>query len=435
MLIFLSILWSMVIFLAWDLWRYKKSAAKIQKIKTEKLVKEATVDKQLADAKVAADEAAATKLADAKVAADEAAAIKLADAKVAADEAAATKLADAKVAADKAAADKKLADAKIAADKAAADKKLADAKIAADKAAADKKLADAKIAADYEVSAVDFAKYADKHIEIWSELEGVTVKHSTYGVGKILHIDQRKNYIPLIHLSFNDEGVVIFNSDSFKSGNLTTIKVSKKIHSLLETWSENFSQQTQEKEPEYQSNEEYYKTYYKNDWRYFEKILQEYNIKSLYHFTDSSNIVSIKENGGLYSWWSANEKGIFIPKSGGDDLSKNLDIRYNLQDYVRLSFTKKHPMMYVAQNDGRISDPIILKISPEIVFWKDTKFSDRNATANKSLHGKELNDFKRIKFDVVTKQSQFDISEIDKPYYQAEVMVKKFIPIHFIEGL
>jgi hypothetical protein len=49
MLIFLTILWSMVIFLAWDLWRYKKSAAKIQKIKTEKLVKEAATDKAAAD--------------------------------------------------------------------------------------------------------------------------------------------------------------------------------------------------------------------------------------------------------------------------------------------------------------------------------------------------------------------------------------------------
>ena len=51
-----------------------------------------------------------------------------------------------------------------------ADKKLADAKIAADKAVADKILADAKITDYYEVSAVDFAKYADKNIEIWSEV-------------------------------------------------------------------------------------------------------------------------------------------------------------------------------------------------------------------------------------------------------------------------
>jgi hypothetical protein len=92
--------------------------------------------------------------------------------------------------------------------------------------------------------------------------------------------------------------------------------------------------------------------------------------------------------------------------------------------------------MYVAKKDGRIPNPIVLKISPEIIFLKDTMFSDRNATANKSLHGKEFNDFKRIKFDVVTEKSQFDVLEVDRrPYYQAEVMVRKFIPIHFIEGL
>ena len=95
-----------------------------------------------ADAKAAADKAAADALAaaEAQAAADKAAA----DAKLAADaQAAADKAAaDAKAAADKALADKVSADAKAAADKAAAD-----AKAAADKAAADKRAADAKAAA------------------------------------------------------------------------------------------------------------------------------------------------------------------------------------------------------------------------------------------------------------------------------------------------
>lgn len=262
--------------------------------------------------------------------------------------------------------------------KEAADKKLADVKIATEKITADKKIADAKVVADkvaIDKRLVD-AKIAADKVAADQKLADAKIAAERATVDK----------------------------------KLADAKIA--------------------------ADEDYYKTYYKNDWRDFEKILREYNIKTLYHFTDSSNIASIKEHGGLYSWWSADEKGIFIPKSGGDDLSKNLDKRYNLQNYARLSFTKKHPMMYVAQKDGRIINPIVLKISPEIVFWKETMFSDRNATANKSSHGKEIDDFKRIKFDVVTKQSLFDILEIDKPYYQAEVMVREFIPICFIlEGL
>lgn len=86
-----------------------------------------------------------------------------------------------------------------------------------------------------EISAVDFAKYADQYIEIWSKLEGARIHHSKLGDGKILRVEHRKDYIPLIYLIFDNENEKTFNSESFKVGNVTTIKIPKKLHSLIIT--------------------------------------------------------------------------------------------------------------------------------------------------------------------------------------------------------
>ena len=59
-----------------------------------------------------------------------------------------------------------------------------------------------------------------------------------------------------------------------------------------------------------------------------------------------------------------------------------LDERKGLGDFVRLSFTPRHPMMYVALREGRLSDPVILEISLGVVLIPGTLFSDRNAAAN-----------------------------------------------------
>lgn len=85
----------------------------------------------------------------------------------------------------------------------------------------------------------------------------------------------------------------------------------------------------------------------KDDWKIFEKELKKHNITALYHFTDKENLQSIINNGGLYSWKDAEEKGIAISKPGGSIDSHNLDRKKGLENYVRLSFVKDHPMKHV----------------------------------------------------------------------------------------
>jgi hypothetical protein len=173
----------------------------------------------------------------------------------------------------------------------------------------------------------------------------------------------------------------------------------------------------------------------KDNYQEYKEILERNGIKKLYHFTDRDNLESIIRNGGLYSWADCNAKSIDISKPGGSGMSRQLDQRDGLQNYVRVSFVTQHPMMYVAMNDGRISNPVILEIDPQVIGWKGTKYADRNATKTGANVGEELSDFKAIHFDAVKANKHFDLADSEQPFFQAEVLVKNHIPLEYITNI
>ena len=173
----------------------------------------------------------------------------------------------------------------------------------------------------------------------------------------------------------------------------------------------------------------------KSNWQAYQAIIEQQNITKLYHFTDRDNLQSIIQNGGLYSWADCEEKGIVISKPGGSDSSRSLDSRDGLQHYVRVSFVTQHPMMYVAMNEGRISNPVLLEIDPQVIYWNGSKYADRNATKNGARVGGNLEDFKAIHFSAVKAQKHFDLDDDEQKFYQAEVLVKNFIPLEYIRNI
>ena len=176
----------------------------------------------------------------------------------------------------------------------------------------------------------------------------------------------------------------------------------------------------------------------RNNWEDFKKILEQHHITKLYHFTDRDNLENIIKNGGLFSWKDCEERGITIPKPGGGgpgSTSWSLDKRDGLEHYVRVSFTKQHPMMYVAMSEQRISNPVILEIDPEVIFDEQTKFSDRNATRSGANVGGNLEDFKKIHFLTVKANKHFDLDINEQPFYQAEILVKNSIPLKYIKNI
>ena len=161
-------------------------------------------------------------------------------------------------------------------------------------------------------------------------------------------------------------------------------------------------------------------------------LLLRNGIKCFYHFTDRANIESIRRNGGLYSWHYLKSHGIQIPNQGGTPFSEELDKRYGLQDYVRLSFCKSHPMAYRKMQEG--ANIVVLKISLDVAIFRYTMFSDMNATDSLHSQGGDLAALQKIRF-AATQREYVRHDDADFKYLQAEVMVKTFIPLQYIENI
>lgn len=170
----------------------------------------------------------------------------------------------------------------------------------------------------------------------------------------------------------------------------------------------------------------------KPDWLAFKNYLEQRDVNFFYHFTDRSNLYSIKQKGGLFSWKYCEENHINIPKAGGDILGRRLDVRYNLENYVRLSFCIDHPMAYRLKQEGY--DLVLLKIKIDVAWLNDTLFSDMNATDIEHRHGPLLEDLMLIDIDA-TRESFVSRTSPSFRKHQAEVLVKNFVPIEYIENI
>jgi hypothetical protein len=111
---------------------------------------------------------------------------------------------------------------------------------------------------------------------------------------------------------------------------------------------------------------------------------------SLYHFTDIRNLGSIKKYG-LHSWWRLYGKKIdFIPAS--NECSRRIDRQKGLHNYIRLCRRAYHPMAMAAKYEGRIGNFTWIKVDEDVVRWRQTKFSNKNATSNDA----EIGDYQNI---------------------------------------
>ena len=86
-------------------------------------------------------------------------------------------------------------------------------------------------------------------------------------------------------------------------------------------------------------------------------------------------------------------------------------------------------MMFVAKKEGRISNPVVLRIKLEAVSRPGVMFSDCNATRQ------DANISERpgvVRFDVVKAKSYFIVPELLRHHYQAEILVPSPLPPHLI---
>jgi hypothetical protein len=161
-------------------------------------------------------------------------------------------------------------------------------------------------------------------------------------------------------------------------------------------------------------------------------LLVKNGVLKLYHFTDRSCVPSIQKHG-LKSWVGLNKEGI-EGKKGSSSLSRLLDNKKGLGDYVRLSFTSRHPMMYVALKERRIEDAVVLEVDLDVVLQSGTLYSDSNAASASAIISGNPS---VVRFDIVLCESLFEVPSGLRSFYQAEVLIPSQVAptfIHFPSG-
>lgn len=170
---------------------------------------------------------------------------------------------------------------------------------------------------------------------------------------------------------------------------------------------------------------------YKDEATQINQFLSDNGIKYLYHFTEKENIDNIKKYGGICSLKYCLIHAIEVITKGDMTVLRDTDAGYELENYARLSFCERHPLIKKRQQAG--ADLVLLKIKLDVAWLKDTLFSDRDA-ASEHLQGDTLADLKKVKMEAVCKKN-LEEWDPDYEYNQAEVMVKSIIPIEYIVNI
>lgn len=174
---------------------------------------------------------------------------------------------------------------------------------------------------------------------------------------------------------------------------------------------------------------------FKPNWREFQNILEENEIYCLYHFTDFQNLPSILNNGGLFSLKKCQENNIKIKKFGSNEKSReNVKVK-RLDKYIRTSFHKRNPMMYVAIKEKRIIHPVLLHIDRILIYRKDTLFSNINADSSSALIGGCIEIFKSIRFKIIKNGYADSAWRGNQRFFMAEILLNEKIPSRQILNL
>ena len=87
--------------------------------------------------------------------------------------------------------------------------------------------------------------------------------------------------------------------------------------------------------------------------------------------------------------------------------------------------------MFHCLKDDRIRNPVVLELDPTVADIDGTFFADRNATKNGA---KISSSPENIRLDVALQQNQWCVDEDLRQFFQAEVLIKRWVPPNYITG-
>jgi len=160
-----------------------------------------------------------------------------------------------------------------------------------------------------------------------------------------------------------------------------------------------------------------------------QETLKKFNITSIWHFTDESNLESIKKHG-LLSLALLDKENINVSCYGANEESHHLDRCKGIDRYVHLSMTKSHPMQYVKKVNGNIPNPIWLEIDVSVLFENKSLCCDRIANARDA-----------ICYDIEKLNEKIDLFELiygrdyRNPIKKAQLLVANRIDYSKIKGV
>lgn len=170
----------------------------------------------------------------------------------------------------------------------------------------------------------------------------------------------------------------------------------------------------------------------------FKEILSNGHVyRSLYHFTASENLPSIRAHGIVSKQYAA-DHNITIAVHGGNEWSHDADKHKGLNGFVNLCFTHSHPMCHLAQVEGRIKNPVYITVDPNVLNFEGAKITF--GVANKS--GVELvaveDALARIDAEVLytrTDWSDHSIQQRLRAAEKCEILIPNRVPIDLLKNI
>jgi hypothetical protein len=165
-----------------------------------------------------------------------------------------------------------------------------------------------------------------------------------------------------------------------------------------------------------------------------QNTLKKYGINEIWHFTDKKNIQSINTHG-LLSLTESRVKLGTIPAPGGNQWSHEADHIKGVDQYVHLAFLKDHPMLFIAKQDGRVANPVWLKISTETLAHPNIRYTldVSNKAGVQLLTAQEA--INHLDFEVLFTRTDWKdpkIKERRRVALKSEILIPNYVPLNMI---
>lgn len=147
------------------------------------------------------------------------------------------------------------------------------------------------------------------------------------------------------------------------------------------------------------------------------------------HVTEYDNLQSIINSKGILSLKQIENNKVNVSFISSLD-SRGIDRYKGLDNYVRLAYTCQYDMLSAAVYHGKLRNPAIIIISPEILKANNVKYTTQNAVAtNCMLYSNEDDVFGKLDFQKIWTIRDWTNANIQsyKDARQSEILIPDFV--------